>query len=279
MNEDIRRNLSELLARYQLEPELADVYVEGVFDREVLACAFRSGSPCTTFYEIDTVDVPDDTLRKHGFSPGMKQRVIALSRELAELPDESRVLCLVDRDLDHWFGALEESRRLRWTIFCSIEAHFLTLPIANDVLVITGRARITNMELFFDSLGQTLRDLYCLRLADREHQFALKWVALKKYLSSGQDSIGFDLGRYIDAVLNANAKMSHRKAFLRSVKSWRQRLDCDLRSAFRGHDYVDLLAWAITEFNGHREFASPVAVERLFVLLSRTLATISEELQ
>ena len=32
-----RRTIDELAARYELEPELNDVFVEGVFDRDVLA--------------------------------------------------------------------------------------------------------------------------------------------------------------------------------------------------------------------------------------------------
>ena len=51
----LRRTISELLARYELEPSLRDVYVEGVFDREVITRCCDSGSDgVIAVYEIDT---------------------------------------------------------------------------------------------------------------------------------------------------------------------------------------------------------------------------------
>ena len=102
-----RRTIAELFARYELEPELADVFVEGTFDREILVQSLNEVQSGYTFYEIDVIDIPQDILKKHRLSCGNKQRVIALARELSTLPDNVQYQCLVDKDLDHWFGSLE----------------------------------------------------------------------------------------------------------------------------------------------------------------------------
>jgi Protein of unknown function (DUF4435) len=277
--QDNKWTINELLARYDLEPELRDVFVEGSYDREILSQQLQASASGCTFYEIDSVDVPATVLAAHGFTSGNKQRVIALSRELASLPASTRVLCLVDRDLDHWFNNVENSARLRWSSFCSIECHFLSPETIHDVLITTSRARIVNFESFVSSFLSILRQLYALRLADRELGLNLKWVALRKYLASNSNTITLDLSKYTQAVLNASSATKSKTQFIAATVAWQQKLDCDIRLASRGHDYTELLAWAVIEFDGHREFATPGAIERLFVLLARNVSSLANEVQ
>ena len=279
MTTESRWSIEELLVRYDLEPELRDVFVEGTFDREIFSHAQGSVDPPVTFYEIDSVDVPDDMLGRHGLSRGNKQRVIALARELSSLSERAKVVCLVDRDLDHWFGDLEVARHLRWTTFCCTESHFLTLETVRDIFVTTARTKIKSLETFFRSLTETLILLYALRLADRELDLSLSWVALKKYLKRNGDCLRFEVEAYATAVLNGNAQLARRKEFVTCYQRWIKRLDCDVRLSARGHDYTEVLAHSVGVFGGQREFASSGAIERLFVLLARAVDTISLELR
>lgn len=277
--QDSKWTIEELLARYYLEPELRDVFVEGTFDREVLTHHLQTSATGHTFYEVDTVDVPASVLSTHGLTSGNKQRVIALSNELAKVPFTARVYCLVDRDLDHWFGSTENSGRLRWTRYCSIESHFISPETIRDVVITTSRAKIANFEAFVTSLLTVLRQLYALRLADRELGMNLKWVAMRKYLSAQTNVVHFDISGYTQAVLNSSAATKKKNEFQKSVDAWQTRLDCDVRMACRGHDYSELLAWAVSEFKGQREFSTPDAVERLFVLLARSISSLADEVQ
>lgn len=276
---DNKWTIEELLARYQLEPDLRDVFVEGTFDREVLTHHLKASNAGHAFYEVDTVDVPASVLKVYGLTSGNKQRVIALSNELSNAPVEAQVYCLVDRDLDHWFGKTENSARLRWTAFCSIENHFLNAETIRDVVMTTSRAKIVNFDAFVTSLMNVLRQLYALRLADRELSLNLKWITNRKYLSVDSGSIVFDLPRYTHAVLNASAATKKKSEFQKAVDAWQEKLDCDVRLACRGHDYTELLAWAVSEFKGQREFSTADAVERLFVLLARSVSSLAIEVQ
>lgn len=278
MSEDFRWSIDELLVRYDLEPQLSDVFVEGQFDKEILTQALRATRD-TAIYEVDVVDIPYELLQRHGLTSGNKQRVIALSKELAQLPSEALVKCLIDRDLDHWFGELTDSPRLRWTRFCSIESHFLTPEIVRDIVLTTGRAKISQAELFVASLFIVLKTLYGLRLTDRELKLGLKWVAVRKYLSSTNDSIEINVEKYVVAVLNANSQLAKKSEFLTSYEAWMIKLDCDVRLASRGHDYTELLAWAVVEFSGLKAFGQQSSIERLFVLLARSIESLTDELQ
>jgi hypothetical protein len=103
MTDDTRRQIVDLLARHELEPELDDVYVEGNFDKEILERIFsKRGIENRVVYEIDTIEVPPSLVASHKLSDGNKQRVIALARELSVIEGDCSYRCLVDRDLDHW---------------------------------------------------------------------------------------------------------------------------------------------------------------------------------
>lgn len=279
MTYDNKWTVDELLARYELEPELLDVFVEGSFDREVLSLRMPAACSGRTFYEIDVVEVPSGLLAAHGLTSGNKQRVIALSKELERAPAEAQVVCLVDRDLDHWFVSTESTGRLRWSVFCSIESHFLTKDTIRDIAITTGRSKIGNFDVFVDSLLNVLRQLYALRLADRELSTNLKWVAIRKYLSRTSDTIVFDSPKYAIALLNSSSMLKRKGDFSASANKWLLQLSCDIRLACRGHDYTELLAWAISEFDGQKEFTSVIAIERLFVLLARSISSLNAELQ
>lgn len=269
MTELARRTINELLARYELEPELNDIFVEGKFDQEVFSNYFRGSKQLNRMvYEIDSVEVPAEFLLKHGLTEGNKQRVIALSRELAKLPPESLCHCLVDRDLDHWFGPLESTDRLTWTEFCSIELHFFSDEILHDVLITTAKAKIIDWEKYTKSLIEALRNLYALRLADRELDWSLEWLPIDKYLSHQNSQIDLDLKNYIARLLQKNGKVKASKQFINSISVWQGKLSGDPRNYIRGHDFVELLAWTVNKFRGLKEFSKSLTIERLFVLLA-----------
>jgi hypothetical protein len=277
MTQDNRWSIQELQARYDLEPELVDLFVEGTFDKDVLTQACAGNSQRRAVYVIDSVDVPMSVLTKHGLSQGNKQRVIALSRELAGIGEDAKVVCLVDRDLDHWFAPIANTHRLRWTSFCSLECHFLTTETIKDVAVTTGKAKIKNFDQFTQGLLSTIRTLYALRLSDRQLGLNLKWVAFRKYLKRVDDSIVFDAAKYSIALLSSNCKSQAKGAFQTATETWINNLTGDIRLSARGHDYTELLAWAISEFGGERVLANEVAVECLFVLLARSIGSLSDE--
>ena len=279
MTDLARRSIEELLVRYELEPTLDDVFVEGDFDKEVLNAAFLgSGLPEPAIYDIDSVEVPMSLLSSYGLSVGNKQRVIALSRELSKLQGEISQLCLVDKDLDHWFGDLESNKAIRWTTHASIDMHFFSEKHLRDILLVACKARIDDFPTFLISLRTVLLDLYALRLADRELEWKLRWHSPSSCLSKNGSSVLFDLNIFSDRVLQANNKFKRKAEFERSLTNWKSKLVIDCRQCIRGHDFVDVLVWASKSFRGVREICSETAVGRLLIVLARGDANIREEL-
>jgi hypothetical protein len=278
MSAVIRRTIDELLARYELEPELEDIFVEGSFDKELLDSVMPSDTT-KAVYEIDTVDISFELVRKHSLTEGRKQRVIALARELAQLKGERSYVCLVDKDLDHWFGKLEATERLHWTKYCSIELHFFSPKLLEDLLIRTCKARIGDFDLFYRTVTSALSTLYAMRLADKQLGFRLRWLPIEGSLSRDGEGVSFSLETCVDRLLQANGKSQKKCQFNASITHYLKELSGDCRDHIRGHDFVNMLVWAILRYKGMREFASESALQRLFILSARLSTEIASELR
>ena len=275
MTELARRTIEELLARYELEPTLKDVFVEGYFDKDVLSCCFRNnGQIDRAIYAIESVDVPPNLLHSFHLSDGNKQRVIALARTLAKELGDCQYRCFVDRDLDHWFGPLESTPRLVWSEYCSIELYFFSDELLQQILIASAKCKIPTWVDYMDSLIVALRGLYLARLVDRELGFSLKWITADRCLSINGSRINFELSEFIHRVLLKNGKAGDEEQFIEAFVRWDNKLTGDCRNFIRGHDFVDLIAWSILNFGGLRAFASSLAVERLLVLLSLQIPSL-----
>jgi hypothetical protein len=267
MNQADRRTLDELLVRYDLEPQLHDVYVEGVFDKEIFSHCFQnSGDSERIVYEIDTVDIPLSTLLHEGLTDGNKQRLIALARALMTLSKDLACRCLVDKDLDHWFGPLEANPVLIWTKYASIELYFFTDELLRELLLIGAKVRISDWQSFVSSMIDTLLDLYAIRLADRDLNWSMKWIPTQKHLKTDGAKVLFDSEEYIDRLLLKNGRSKSKAGFSALFVKRRSALTGDPRDAIRGHDFIEMLSWSIREFKGVKDIASVVAIERIFLL-------------
>ncbi|MFR0688719.1 hypothetical protein ACLUTX_04960 [Enterobacterales bacterium AE_CKDN230030158-1A_HGKHYDSX7] len=272
-----RRSIEELLVRHQFEPGLKDVYVEGVFDKEVLTSCFQANSRSDYIvYEVDGIEVPGDVLRKYGLTDGNKQRVIALAKELSTLEGDKSYRCIVDKDLDSWLNAVENVPRLKWTEHASLELYFYTRRIVSDLLVSSGRARIADLDAFMDSLVLALKKIFAMRLADKNLDWKMEWVDPYKDLSISGSGLLLDYVAYSARILSKNKHMAERTTFDAETIKWEAMLVGDPRSYIRGHDLVDLMAWSIKEFKGIKEVANSVTIERMLVLLSAAVSELLE---
>lgn len=253
MSDPLRRTIEELRTRYELEPSIHDLYVEGVFDQEVLSRHIEKDRRVNiVVYSIDTVEIPNVLLEKYGLTRGNKQEVIALARQLADLPTGCSFRCIVDTDLDYWLGRLEDTPRLVWTKHCSIELYFFDETVLRDILVVAAQVRLSDLPSFLSSMAATLRHIFSMRLADSELGWCMKWLDFEDHLKQRSGAVHFDENEYIRRLLLRNGKYGKRDEFSRSRERWLERLIGDPRSFIRGHDLIRALAWTIRAFRGTR---------------------------
>ncbi len=268
-----------MAARFTLEPQLRDIFVEGHFDQEVLTRALHENKVMDrVVYEIDSVEVPDTLLMQHRLTTGNKQRVIVLARELASMPPENAFRCLIDRDLDHWFGPLETTARLAWTDFTALELYFFNDAVLQDVLITTAKCQIANWDGFRNSMIEVLRTIYLLRLADRELDLKLKWLSIDRCLMLHSGRVVFNQAEYVKRVLMHNNHNNLAANYKTSINQWHHKVSGDPRLYIHGHDLVEMLAWTIKKNKGLREFASIDAITRILVLISVRASDVIQRL-
>lgn len=269
--------ISDLLARYSLEPTLRDVFVEGRFDKDILAaCARKSGASDIIVYEIDCVDVPSELLRSFGLTTGNRQRVISLAGTLAAGVTSGSYRCVADKDLDHWFGELVSVRGLRWTDHSSIDLYFLEEELVREILVHSARATVNDWSAFYASFLEVLQSLYALRLTAKQLNLTPNWLTFDRCLSETEGVIRLDLRDYTTRLLMGIGRAARIDDVMALIDDWRGvSQSSTLGNRVRGQDFVDLLAWAIRKYHGTREMAESGVLRRILVLLTDRVPTLN----
>lgn len=256
-----RRSIEDIKTRYFVEPTLRDVYVEGDFDKRALnSWCEKNAEKLIVSYEIDSVDIPFEILEKYGLTEGRKQRVIALAKELEELQCDN-YKCLVDKDLDHWFDAIEDIPQLVWTDYSSLEMYFFSESLIKTILVDISNSKINDWSAFYDSFLLVLKQLYSIKLTDRAMGINGNWCDIRKSLSSPKGTLIFDSIGYINKNLISFGIKSRSDEFISAFTEWFEKLDCDPRLCIRGHDFVELMYSAVKEYKGMKNFQDAEALQ------------------
>ena len=277
MSESPRFDIDALIARYELEPELNDIFVEGEFDREIIELLTKSNKNYIV-YSIDSVNVPTTLLKEQNLTSGNKQRVIALAAALEPVANNNNYKCLVDKDFDHWLNKLYTIKNLSWTQYTSLEMYFYTIDFLDDVLIKAAKCRIKNLEHLYESLTNVLKTMYAAKLAGQILGLDIKWPKPDKYLVAEDDFIKFNSDEYVVNAITSSGNNLKKDIFLQEMRKWHA-TNCDPRTFIRGHDFSEILHWAIKNFKGLRNLHDETVVSRLFVLLHQQGAQVLDVLQ
>jgi hypothetical protein len=278
MTEIPRRTIAELIARYELEPELDDVYVEGNFDRELLGSFCQLAKINRAIYEIDTIDISAEMLKKHGMTSGKKQRVIVLARELSFLSGSPSYVCIVDRDTDHWLSRIEKIPRLIYTKYVAMELYFFYKEAILGIIKTIGKVSIRDENKFMGSFTNVLVDLYAIRLACEDLSLNLKWSSFDKYVKFDDDIVALDAQSYIHTLVLNNKMFKEEKDIKSKFNEWRPRLVVDPRLCIRGHDFVKLSCVLIRKAGRIKAFSEPEDIERVLVFAADRARELGEML-
>lgn len=259
-----QRRIDELVAMYQLEPTIRDIYVEGGTDRSVLEWFFtESGFPSVGVREIETVEVSPDVLRKLGCENNNRGRVIALARELREaLGGASRsATCVADADFDRALGRTHNCEFLLLTDYSCLEMYFFDARVVSKLINLALGGFPQRPERLLTELTGPLLDLFSIRLAN----FALQWnmhgVEFTGHLRMNRRGLRLDVERYTRTYLAANDRLADRAAFAQAVREGRAKMNGDPRHYINGHDFVHLLVWYVRSRRGFGG-VHPQAIER-----------------
>ena len=95
-----RRTIDELLTRYEFEPSLKDIYVEGIKDKTIIEeVLFQNGITDVSVFDISSIHIENKNIKG-----GNRARVIELASILSEKLENTNVVCVIDNDFRHING-------------------------------------------------------------------------------------------------------------------------------------------------------------------------------
>lgn len=274
-----RRTVEELVARYELEPELNDIYVEGLFDEDLLTSAYGANIGDRSIYTIETVEIPGVLLAQYGYTLGNKQRILALAKELEKLLSQNySYICLTDLDLDGWFPPNETIKNHKTTKYTSLEVCFFHKDYLRHHLCIVCRAKINDFDGLFDDIAEILSKLFAVRCADKYLNLNVSWIDFEKCLENKNGRLILKLEDFLRRSLNKSKLNESLDDVIENACIWEKKFDGDPRRFIRGHDFVRMLAWIVKNYGGVKDVSTESANYRLLVSAAANNREIGEEL-
>ena len=203
-----RRRIEELFVRYELEPTLRDVFVEGGADAALIS-QFLKDSNCTdvSVYEISTVAVSRELLDELDLEGNDKGRAIGLGMTMeAKLgQDNAQVTCVVDSDFDVVLQKEYECRMVLFTDYTCLEMYLFSAETIDKFFSVFLRGFPFSSVMVLRALTDTLQEVFLIRLANRVLEWKLEWLSFERCCLADGARIQFDREDYIARYLNKNA--------------------------------------------------------------------------
>ncbi len=248
LNEDYR-TIKELIDRYELEPDLKDVYVEGRRDYIFFKNFFEQiHNKNVVVYQIsDTIKFSEDLknkAKKQGFnlSKNNRNKVIFLAYEIdSQLTNKNPIICITDSDFDIILNINHNCSIIFFTDYANLEMYLFNIETIKKYLENFLRKINCPINKILYEFGKFLNRLFLIRLINEILNLNLEWLDFSKYWSCRKLEINFYEEKFIESYLSKNNKLHNKAVFILKIKEMERRLTNEPRNQINGHDFINLL--------------------------------------
>ncbi len=255
MSSETRRSINELITLHELEPTLKEVFVEGLTDVQILRW-FMDANSCSSVpvYSVDTVEVTAFHLAKYNLTSNNRNRLFVLAHELKsdKIDLVDRILCIIDKDLNSLIVESIDTNVLILTDYSSLEMYTFSSEPLGKFLTIYCRGYPISAADMMKQIAPTLKELFLIRATNEDLRLQLSPLEFQKYCVMRGREVASARDRYLSAYLNKNGKRGEFDSFLEHVDRFRQSVLGEERNFIHGHDYVNLLAWYLSQSGNSR---------------------------
>ncbi len=259
MSHPEQRTINELVVRYELEPTLRDVFVEGAEDKYILeGILAEHDMEAFSVFEISSINVPSEP----GQETNSRTRLIALADELAcRLRGRHlHVACVIDSDFDHLTNQQSSNTLLLRTDYANMEMYFFSWAVFEKLNARCLRARHITKQMIDRFVVPTLRTLFVIRYVNSHPKWRLTYFSFQRLLRSEAGRFLFDAEEYLRRYLNRNGRLREIEDFLTERGSVAVPPETDPRCFMHGHDFLELLLWLLNELLGRKVYTKLEAV-------------------
>lgn len=239
--------INEIVTLYELEPDLRDIYVEGITDKLILdrfmeKYDFNDDINVKLISDIDFSEIID----KYSFEirRNNKNKLLALSKEILESKEFEKInnlTIIVDKDFDTIFNSFEINKYVKYTDYNSIELYLFNENSINNFFK-NSRGFPVSVENTLNSLRIILKDCFILGAIFYEDKIGkddrvdyLKSIEIKK------TNISFCLKKHLQKDLNKLAKISELNLYEKRINDLKSEiLKFDEKDLIRGHDFIEI---------------------------------------
>lgn len=252
-----RREIEELVALHEREPDLREVFVEGPSDSRLVEWFLsENGIQNIPVLEIATVDIPTEMVLQGALEDGNRGRVITLAEALSKnAPASQKVTCIIDADLDWLMGTKRECPNLLATDFATMEVYAFNEQAVSKILrlVLGGFAKTADVVLRELAVG--LQELFLLRAANHLEKLGLDFdspskAGFYKSFRLTESGLQFDSDKFVTAILQAHKATKKKPQVVARVADLRPKLKRDPRFQINGHDFEQLFALYVRKHRG-----------------------------
>ena len=264
----IRRTIRELVVLYRLEPELRDVFVEGVFDRQIIQWVLsKCGLPEAKVLTIASVDVPPELLSTLQLTEGNKQRVLALAVAVNKAlgDDALQLTCIADADEDRVLESMIEVSQLLWTDFVSLDSYLIDEDHVTKFMHLALGCRDVEVPELLEAYGNVLREVFLIRAAARKCNLPVRMLSFVDCCNRDGGALRIDQAKLLRRLLDASQLRAHESQLSTAIEELRSKLSHDKRDYMNGEDFIQLLRWDQRDATRRKELRSLEAVRAALV--------------
>lgn len=238
-----KRTIQELIYRYELEPTIYDVFVEGSRDRAVLEWFFSTiyKKIDVAVYDVSTIEVDIEIAQQYDIDikRNNRNKLIVLAYALDSLiSDSSRVRIIIDSDFDILLNKNYECHCLQSTDYANLEMYLFNPRVITKYLNLALKGFPKSSEFVISQLRETLQTVFIIRLTNEILSMKMKWLDFTRLCNIKKFSVKFNENEFIERYMNRNNKIPEKEIFENTISTTKKLLTEDSRNQIHGHDFL-----------------------------------------
>jgi hypothetical protein len=252
-----QRTLEELIAIHRVETTVHDVIVEGTSDKNLVEWFLLENDKRNfAVYEVGLFEVDPNEVLALGLQDNNRGRVIAAAINLAKhCGEKARVSCIADRDFDKVLEVEWECDLLLLTDYTCMLMYAFNLKVLRKYFRFRVRGFGKSASRAILEISEALETLFAVKLANQILALGLKPVKWQDCCSLEINGVDLDVEEYLKRYLNKNARRSEMARLVDQIQECRSWMKFDPRFHIKGHDFIAILIWYISQHPGFGAFA------------------------
>jgi len=263
-----RRTLQEIVMRYKLAPDLADIFVEGRTDQSFYQYHLDVlGYKHVNVYEVATVTFPFESWNGVSLINNRRMQVIALSCNICKVIDRSRTLpiFIIDLDYDNVAGDDNPCR-----LCCRTDGTCLEMYAVNDeslskmlATYVRGSSKYTSDDVL-RAVEPVVKQLFYFRYYKERHFKRTAIIDFVKDIVILNAALHLDVKKYVRRYQSLGVPEKVLVDCVTTVESAADACTEPLTMRSNGHDFIKALSWFFARSGGkeHQSVVIPEALGR-----------------